>query len=119
MFFRTTTIIWQLKRFTRCSTSLQAFRQATRQISQIAVNFVGRSAHNQTTDGVSSHREVLIGSQKVDFRVRQHNTRFRHVLDGQLRTSILAGDSADGSTQVVSVQCLHVGHLERFEEKMV
>ena len=59
--------------------------------------------------------DVLEGAHDVDLRVGEHDARFGDVLDGVFCAAVLSGDAANRAGEVVALQRLHVGHLERDE----
>lgn len=99
--------------------SLEALFETMRQFIEIAINLRWWCAHDQMTDGSSSEPDVLIRAHQVNLGVGQHNSRFRHVLNGVLRFAVLAGDSTDRSGQVGAFQRLHIVYFERLQEQFV
>lgn len=89
------------------------------QLVEIAVDFGWRCAHDQVTDRRPGESNVLVRAHQMDLRVGQHDSGFRHVLDGVLRFAVLASNSADRSGQVRTFQRLYVVYFERLQEQLV
>ena len=64
---------------------------------------------NQFAERATGGGSVGEGAQNVHPVVGHYDSRARLVLDGELGLSVLAGQSPDGTRQVVSLQLLHCG----------
>ena len=100
-------------------TRSESLRGSGRHCPQCAVHFAGRRAEDEVTQRPSGDGDVLVGAEDVDLAVGQHYPGLGDVLDGKFCSASLPRQSPDGSSQVVSLQCLHVLDLEAVYEQVV
>lgn len=79
---------------------------------QAIVHLARRLSENETDDRLSRNARVLEAAQDVDLGVGQHNARARGILDSVFSLAVLAGDTTDGTGQVVAVEGLDVLDFE-------
>ena len=87
--------------------------------SQCSVDFAGRRAQYEVTQSTPGDGNVLVGAEDVDLAVGQHYPGLGDVLDGKFSSPSLPRQSSYGSSQVISLQSLHVLDLEAVYEQVV
>lgn len=93
--------------------------QSLRHCPQLRVNLAWWAAKDQTADGVSCKLNVAEAPQDVYFALGNHDTSSCRILYRILCLALLSANTPNTSTQMITVECLHVFDLEGFKEEVI
>lgn len=88
-------------------------------IPQAVIHLTRRAAHNQADNGILGHSNIAMAPQDVDLGVGKDDAGAGGVLDGVLGLTALAGETADGTGEVLTVQGLHVLDFEGVDKHVL